>query len=157
MKNLICLILWAALCLNGCGAQEPSQPDYTFQYQSTVIAMKAEAAPVMEALGEPMRYTEEPSCAFSGMDKTYYYGSFYLTTCFDGEQDLLYRLWFADDTVATQEGISIGSTREAVETAYGQACASGESTYVVTGTDTKLTIVLTEDTVSAIQYEAVFA
>lgn len=46
--------------------------DFVFTYKGIGIEMNAHADGILEALGEPKRYTEENSCAFEGMDKTYY-------------------------------------------------------------------------------------
>lgn len=110
---------------------------------------------MLEALGEPKSYTEEPSCAFEGMDKTYYYGSFYLTSCTVDGVDYVNMLWFADDGVATDEGISIGSTQTRVEEVYGRDCFNGTNSFVLTRGQTRLVILMEEETVSSIRYEMI--
>lgn len=128
---------------------------HTFTYGSTKIAMNAEAAPILEALGEPKSYTEEESCAFEGLDKTYYYGSFYLQTYPEGDTDYIYCLWLVDDSVETEEGIYIGATQAQVESAYGAEWYNGKNAYVVKTGDCTLTVILDNGTVSSIQYTAV--
>ena len=156
----ICLYLLATallLSLTGCGSAEPDtlQERFTFTYRDVLILPGAEAAPVLEALGEPKSYTEEPSCAFEGMDKTYYYGSFYLTSCTVDGVDYVNMLWFADDGVATDEGISIGSTQTQVEEVYGRDCFNGTNSFVLTKGQTRLVILVEEETVSSIRYEMI--
>lgn len=157
MKHTICLILvlCLALCLVGCGAEEAApaaEDNFTFLYKNTEITIHALAEPVITALGEPKTYTEAPSCAFEGLDKTYFYGSFYLTTYPAEDGDRIQGLWFADDTVTTPENITIGSSRTEVEAAYGafegDACVLDKQT-------SRLTILLTGDTVSGVRYDAV--
>lgn len=165
MKRLICVIfvLCLTLSLGACGDGDPSGDQQTtpavsegvvFQYGQTEIAMHAEAEPILSALGEPKRYTEEASCAFEGLDKTYFYGSFYLQTYPDGEKDRVFSLWFADDSVSTAEGVYIGADQSAVEAAYGAGSFNGTG-YVVEKGDSRLTILLTDGKVSSIVYEAV--
>lgn len=128
---------------------------HTFTYGGTKIAMNAEAAPILEALGEPKSYTEEESCAFEGLDKTYYFGSFYLQTYPDGDTDYIYCLWLVDDSVETEEGIYIGASQAQVEQAYGAEWYNGKNAYVVKTGDCTLTVILANGVVSSIQYNAV--
>ncbi len=154
-KILLILTLCLALCLAGCGNKEAApaeSEDFTFFYNDTEITIHAPAEPVIAALGEPKTYTEAPSCAFEGLDKTYFYGSFYLTTYPAEDGDRIQGLWFADDTVTTPEGIFIGSARAEVEQAYG--AFDGDACILKTETS-RLTILLTGDTVSGIRYDAV--
>lgn len=164
MKKLISLILalTMVLCLSACGggeaettAPKANEPGYTFVANGTEIAMTANAASIVEALGEPKTYTEEASCAFEGLDKTYFYGSFFMTTYPVGEEDFVYSLWLVDDTLSTPEGICIGSSKADVEAAYGADGYNGTNGYVFTKGASKLTIILDGDTVSSIQYDAV--
>lgn len=136
---------------NQASAQEQK---YTFHYQDTEIALHADAAPILKALGEPKSYTEEASCAFVGKDKTYYYGNFYMQTYPKDDKDFVYCLWFTDDTVTTDEGISIGSSKAEVESVYGKDSFNGKNAYVLSGATGNLTIILKEDVVSSIQYMA---
>ena len=156
MQDLIRLILAVILFLTGCGTSAPAEPEgYTFTCGETVIAMQAKAQPVREALGEAQSCTEEPSCAFDGMDRTYYYGGFYLTTYPENGQEYVYSLWFADDSVQTEEGLRIGDTQETVERIYGAEGFNGSNAYVLEAGNTRLSIILTEGSVSSILYEAV--
>ena len=154
MKKVV-IILLALLCLTGCAAPEvpTGEENFTFIYQGVAISPHGDAAPVIEALGEPKSYTEESSCAFEGLDKTYYYGPFYLATYPMDGKDYVYTLWFADDTVATEEGIRIGSNQADVESVYGADSFNGTNAYVLIKGNSKLMILITEGEVSAIRYE----
>ena len=156
----ISLILLAAIMLFslvGCGSTDtdPQEENFTFAYNDTKITLGAEAAPIIDALGEPRSYTEEPSCAFDGMDKTYYYGSFYLSTYPLAGKDYIYNLWFADDGVATEEGIRIGSSQSQVEAAYGKDCFNGTNSFVLTKGRSRLVILMEDGKVSSIRYEVI--
>ena len=145
------------LSLAGCGITniDPQEDNLTFVYNGIPIMLGAEAAPIIEALGEPQSYTEEASCAFDGLDKTYYYGSFYLSTCPMENVDCINMLWFADDTVATAEGIRIGDAQDQAEAAYGGDAFNGTNAYVVTKGKNRLTVVITDGIVSGIRYEGI--
>ena len=157
--NRIYIFLLTALMLislAGCGEAAPEEEKISFTYKGVSMVMGEEAAPVLEKLGEPKSYTEEPSCAFEGLDKTYYYGSFYLSTCPMEGRDCIYRIWFADDTVATEEGLRIGSTRAQAESLYGVGCFGGTNAFSQVLGNAKLTVLLENDLVSSIQLEFLF-
>jgi hypothetical protein len=174
MKKIFALILalTMVLTLAACGGESapettapvsggdvaPVTPDassWKYTVQGVDIQMHANAAPVLEALGESVSYTEEASCAFTGLDKTYYYGGFYLQTYPIGDEDYIFAAWLVDDSSATPEGIYIGATQAEVEAAYGTEGFNGSNAYVMTGTTSTLTIILTDGVVSSIQYDAV--
>lgn len=159
MKRISVFLLATIMLLSlvGCGSTDidPQEENFSFTYNGTKITLGAEAAPIIDALGEPRSYTEEPSCAFEGMDKTYYYGSFYISTYSLDGKDHIYNLWFADDGVATDEGIRIGSTQSQVEDTYGKDCFNGTTSFVLTKGQCKLMILIEDDTVSNIRYEVI--
>lgn len=169
MKKLISILLSAALllCFTACGGPaDPTETNpagnsgtpessFTFTYQGVEIALFAPAEPIIAALGEPKSYTESTSCAFEGLDKSYGYGSFYLETYPQGDQDFVYGWWFVDDMVETEEGICIGSSLADVEKAYGAENKSGDNTFVIKRGSGMLTVILDNGAVTSIQYTIV--
>lgn len=159
MKRINAFLLAAVMLLSlvGCGSVDPKpkEENFSFTYNGTKITLGAEAVPLLDALGEPRSYTEEPSCAFDGMDKTYYYGSFYLSTYPLDGTEYVYNLWFADDGVATDEGIRIGSSQSQVEDAYGKECFNGTNSFVRTKGQSRQVILLEEETVGSVRYELI--
>ena len=159
MKRISIFLLATIMLLSlvGCGSTyiDPQEENFSFTYNGTKITLGAEAAPIIDALGEPRSYTEAPSCAFEGMDKTYYYGSFYISTYSLDGKDHIYNLWFADDGVATDEGIRIGSTQSQVEDAYGKECFNGTNSFVMPKGQSKLVILIEDGKVSSIRYEVI--
>ena len=131
------------------------EDSFTFTYKGVDIRMHAPAAPIIAALGEPKTYTEQASCAFQGLDKTYYYGSFYMDTYPVGDQDYVYGWWFVDDTVTTEEGIYIGATQAQAEAAYGAESFNGSNAYIVARGNGTLTVIIENGVVSSIQYDLV--
>lgn len=128
------------------------EPGFAFEYKGATITLHADAKPILEKLGEPVKYTESASCAFDGLDKSYYYGSFYLETYPQCGGEFVYGWWFADDSVTTEEGIYIGSTQEDVEKAYGTENYNGTNAFVVTRGEGTLTVILENGVVNSIQY-----
>ena len=175
MKKILAALL-AALALTGCAAEskpeataaptqsqtqpaqteqpsEPSQPQestgFTVSFRGVDITLGAPMEPVLSALGEPASYTEQTSCAFQGLDKTYYYGSLYIQTNPAPEGDRIAAVWFADDSITTAEGVYIGADRAAVEQAYGSF--SGDAC-TLDREGQRLMILLESGAVSSIQY-----
>ncbi len=174
MKKLLSLALALMLVLTmaACGGETPAEttapvsggtltpatPDaasWKYTVQGVDVMMHADAAPILAALGEPISYTEEASCAFTGLDKTYYYGGFYLQTYPIGDADYVYSLWLVDDSSTTPEGVYIGATQAEVEAAYGTEAFNGSNAFILTGTTSTLTIILDGGVVSSIQYDAI--
>lgn len=159
MKKILiaALIVTLAFSIIGCAATEPEVQisGHSFTYNETVISLNTDAAPILAALGEPKNYTEETSCAYEGLDKTYYYGSFYLTTYPKDETEYIRSVWFVDDGVATADGIRIGSTKPEVEAAYGRGTFNGVNAYNIINKNTQLTIILIDGSVSSIQYKLI--
>ncbi len=161
---IICVM---AVLLASCGEKETNvdagsaditennEPVHGFTVNGTEIKMGADATDILKALGEPKSVTEEASCAFEGLDKTYFYGNFYLTTYPNGDKENVYTCWFMDDTLTTDENIYIGASEDAVKSAYGADSYNGTNAYVVKKGASKLTVIIEEGCVSAITYEAI--
>lgn len=93
--------------------------EYQFVTKGLVVMMGADAAPIIDALGEPQNYFEAPSCAFEGIDRIYYFSGFELYTFpVDGE-DFVLSLSLTDDSVTTNEGVYLGMTYDRMVAAYG--------------------------------------
>lgn len=132
-----------------------AEEGFVFTYNGVQITMNAPAADILAALGEPKSYTEQASCAFEGLDKTYFFGSFYLQTYPNGDADYIYAIWLVDDTVTTEEGVYIGASQADVEKAYGAENFDGTNSFKVTKGDSSLTVIMDNGAVSSIQYDAV--
>lgn len=128
---------------------------YTFTSGSTVIAMNEDASAVVEELGEADDYFESESCAFEGLDKVYSYPGFQLNTYPVDDKDYVLSVVFMDDTVSTDEGISIGSTKDEVTEAYGDPSTESATELVYEKGDTELKIGLDGDSVTTLEIAAV--
>ncbi len=123
-----------------------------FQKDDVKIEMNAPADPILEALGESQSSYEAPSCAFDGMDVVYTYAGFEVLTYVENENAIISGVVLRDDTVETVEGICIGSSKADVEAAYGQKFEDGATTLELNKGNCQLLVILTDDTVSSIQY-----
>lgn len=179
-RNLLCALLALAVTLSlaACGGKEKpgssgSQPgqtsqsappaqsaqpggsdvaEYVFRSGETRLSIDQDMAEVLSALGEPKEYYEAPSCAFEGLDKTYTYSGFYLTTRPDGEKDFVNSIVLTDDSVTTPEGLYIGSTADDVTAAYGESAGATATFIPYTKGNTALNFVLSGGKVISIEY-----
>ncbi len=158
LRGFAVLLAFCALCaLASCvrGAETPPEgkKNYVLTVGTTEIAVDADAAPILEALGEWRDYSESNSCAFVGLDKVYTYGGFELQTYPKDGRDYVYMVELYDDSVATREGIAIGASRDAVTKAYGDADQQTDTSLTYTGKSMHLTFLFREDgSVGKIQY-----
>lgn len=162
MKKLFSIILAVmvfALAACGGGSESTgSQSDgskFAFKTGNITVKMNADAENVIANLGEPKSYFESESCAFKGLDKQYTYASFVVATYPKDDKDYISSVTLLDDTVATAEGIRIGSTVQEIDTAYGSnfTALTGESRSYVDG-DAELQLIVTGGLVSSIAYYA---
>ena len=137
------------------GSSASSAEGFSFTSGSTKIEMNADASGIIEELGDPEDYFESESCAFEGLDKVYTYPGFHLNTYPVEEKDYVLSVDFMDDTVETDEGISIGSTKDEVTEAYGDPAEESETSLVYEKGDTEMTIGLDGDNVSSLEISAV--
>jgi len=136
---------------NSQSGEQNNAEDYYFQTGDVKIHMQDPSAPLLEKLGEAKSSYEAPSCAFDGTDVIYSYPGFDLLTFVDKGDGIVSGVVLRDDTVETIEGIFIGSDKAAVESAYGKL-ADGASNLRVTKGSCELIIILTDGSVSSIQY-----
>ena len=88
----------------------------------------------------------------NGLDKVYTYAGFEIQTYPIGEKDFVYMIILQDDTVATEKGIRIGATKDAVLTAYGTPNEESANALTYNGKGMYLQFILREGTVTSIQY-----
>lgn len=166
MKNFLFIVLVILLLslLTSCGtsgdkgnANQTNTSDttagYQFDYNGLAIHMNDKADKIVDTLGDPMEYFEAPSCAFQGLDKIYYYSGFNLSTYPGTDGDYVSAIDFADDSVSTKEGITLGASRDKVIAAYGSDNKEDNGSLIYTKGKTKLTFLMEGDTISSINYE----
>ena len=127
---LLCVLM--AFCLVACEGDEgnvdnegnsknPASIDFYISYNGTKIELGADAKPVITALGEPVSKTEAGNCGGQGSLTKYVYASLelYVLTSSDGE--VIDQITLLDDSSATAEGVTIGSTKDEVVEACGKS------------------------------------
>lgn len=126
--------------------------EYVFRSGETTVAIDQDMAEVLSALGEPKSYFEAESCAFEGLDKTYTYSGFVITTRPDGDKDYVNSIVLTDDSVTTPEGLYIGSSGDDVTAAYGSSSGATDTFRPYTKGNTALNFVLSGGKVISIEY-----
>jgi hypothetical protein len=160
MKKLLIYLLLAtmllslAACKNDGAKLEDSmsQKAYTFTHGSTKIAIHNDVAPILASLGKWIDYDESTSCAFVGLDKIYVYHGFEIYTYPTEGKDFVSSIRLYDDTVATEKGIRIGDTRDAVIAAYGTPDQTYDTSVTYETKRMYLQFSLENDIVTDIQY-----
>ena len=128
---------------------------FSFTSNGIKILMNSEASEILLALGDPIDHFEAPSCAFKGIDRFYLYPGYELSTYPLDGKDYISSVVFMDDTVSTEEGISIGATKEEVIKAYGNEYEESGNLYIYRAGNSKLAFVINDDYVENITYTAI--
>lgn len=128
---------------------------YYYTLKGVAVSANAPMEPIVAAVGEPTSYFESESCAFQGLDKVYTYGSVVISTYPEDGVDYVYTIVLKDDTVETEEGICIGSTKDEVVAAYGDATSENEAALSYQKDDSILAFIFDGDSVASITYTAI--
>lgn len=154
---LLCLVMFLSACVSEPVDNNPpakTESKYTFKVVSSdnfEIKIDQNMADVLAAIGEPLSYFEAASCAFEGLDKTYTYAGFVITTRPDGDKDYVNSVFLTDDSVMTPEGLFIGSSAQDVIGACGE---TNKTDTLISYTDgnTSLNFILKDGNVISIEY-----
>lgn len=167
MKKMLAAVLTVSmlsvLALTGCGSDKGTdQPavssdaetvkGYVFDADGVEVAVDTDVTAVVDKLGEPDSYFEEPSCAGQGLTKIYTYAGFQIYTYEKDKTDLIERIVLMDDTVATPEGVDLSMTRDDVIDAYGDDHTGTDNTIVYEKENMKLSFVFDGEAVISIEY-----
>lgn len=141
------------------GSSTPSTPAgpsttpdaYVFVTNGASVVVNADMADVLAAIGEPQSYFEAESCAFEGLDKTYTYAGFVISTRPEGEKDFVNSILLTDDSVTTPEGAYIGCPKADVVAAYGEGNDLGALLTYTLG-DCTMNFIITDEKVVSIEY-----
>ena len=134
---------------------EPKKSDGGFKLtmKGTAIAINDDMAPIAEKLGKPTKYFESESCAYQGLDKVYTYGGVVIRTYPKEKNDFVLNVELKDDSVSTEEGISIGDAKDKVKEVYGEPTSTTDTSSVYKKGDSNLTFIFGSDgSVSSIVY-----
>lgn len=156
----LCLTLALTACGGGSGAADSasagdaaaSADGFAFTYNGKTVTLDENMSDALADLGEAASYFEAASCAFEGLDKTYTYAGFIITTYPNGDQDFINSIQLTDDSTTTQEGLYIGCTEDQVRETYGEPTSEMTSGLSYTSGNTDLNFVLEDGKVISIEY-----
>lgn len=117
----ICCIVMAAMC--GCGGGESNDEKLTCSFavpNSSVKLVPGEKFDIEAgAMKETTSYTEGASCYYDGMDKTFGYNGYTVTTYPAADGDYVSEVYITSSDIKTAAQITVGSSLEDVTKAYG--------------------------------------
>lgn len=106
-------------------AQGQTEDKYFITYNGIKIVLGDEVAPVVKAIGKEYLYTENPSCAYVGIDYTYDYKSFIIYAQTKDGKEFINTVEIKDDTVDCG-GVKVGQTLEDAKKVYGTPTSNAE-------------------------------
>ncbi len=134
-------------------SKEEAVKGFVFVYQGVTVSIDAQAAPIMDALGDPVSYFEAASCAFEGLDKMYTYNSVEIDTYPDEKGvDRISNIILKDDMVETPEGVSLFETKADMIAAYGENYKEENGLLVYEKDGMRLCFILDGDEIISIEY-----
>lgn len=169
MKKFLCVLLAMLLLVALCacdgdsGTSTTTKPTtgentnpkgYLFTYNGKQFGLGMKMEDVKALIGQPTKSNTSDSCAFGGTDTTYYYDSIRITTSDDKGYEWVYEIYLLDDFVATEEGISVGSTAADVTAKYGQSEGGSDSLLVYSKDGMKIKFSMKDGKVAAVLYTA---
>lgn len=95
---------------------------------------------------------EVPSCAFGGNDNVYHFKAFELTTHVEGEEEIVYSIYFVDPNLPTTEGLRLGDSKDDMISLYGEGYKAEENVCVYQRGETSLNIIMQNDVVVSMEY-----
>ena len=129
MKVLLFALLLLPLALSGgCAAYGAENRDaylgealepFFFPFGDGRVSLGADMEDVVLVLGNPLDIFEIPSCAFDGTDAVFRFQSVQIHAIPEGGASFVHTIVLLDDTVATAEGIMLGSSIDELLLAYG--------------------------------------
>ena len=146
------MMIIALVMLSSCTPTPPSEPrTLSLAYRGVALTVGAAADEVIAALGDDYTVTEAESCAGQGVDRLYTYPSvrLYVFAPTEGEA-VISSVSYTDDGAATADGLRIGSQKQDVIAALGEADEASDARLIYRGKGSVLTFGLRDDVVVSV-------
>lgn len=152
-KVITAVVISAAIFAGSFAALGAKKNAYTFQSGGAKITCGQSVKGILNSLGKADKVIVQEAVQGNGKERIYSFKGFELCTLSENNgAQKVQSVCILDKNVSTPEGIHLGSTREAVEKAYGTGCKEDEGVLYYTLGDTELKIYLTNDVVDGIEY-----
>lgn len=130
---------------------EQKQEDvYSFKYEEKEIKLAEEFS--KDKFGEEEAYSEIASCAFEGLDKTYTYKDYEITTFPKDNKDYIYSIYLLNEEVGTSEGVKVSDNKDKMISVYGEEYTQMGNQYTYTKGKTNIEFIVENDVITSIQY-----
>ena len=108
-----------------------------------------------EKFGQELSYSEIESCAFEGLDKTYTYEHYEITSCPEAGKENIYSIYFLDESVSTKEGVSLGDSYDKMIQTYSDNFKNQDNQYTYSKGKTSIDFIVENGVITSIQYNYV--
>lgn len=156
-KIKILSIIISILLVVGCSSKNSSIENDNHPEKYTLIYNDKEfelgTVFTREKYGKEIEYSEVPSCAFEGLDKTYKYAHYEITTYQENNNDIILSIYFLDTEIKTTEGISIGDSLNDVINKYGNNYVNNGIEYNYTLGHSSIIFLVENNIVTSIEYK----
>ena len=146
MKKI--LLILCLFLLVGCG--KAANKVYSLTLNNKTFYLGEEYT--KEKYGESIGYSEVSSCSFEGLDKTYKYDHYEVTTYPVDGKDKVYLIYFLDDEISTTEGLKLSDSYNDMISKYGEKYKKEGNLYTYTLGKTNLNIIVENGFVTSIEY-----
>ena len=130
-----------------------AQEMYAFKANETEISLGDNLLNL--ELPEASNVYEAESCAFDGIEKTYTYENYEITTCVKENSEDIISIYLTSDQVSTNEGIKIGDSIDTMKQAYGEDFELADFSYTYKKGNSTLTFIADNDVITSIEYRLV--
>lgn len=155
-KWVLVLCMAMLVCFMADATVNAASKGFVFTYKKVSVGMNDKAASLIKKAGKPKKKSESKSCAFQGMDRTYTYADFTLSTYSKSKkgEEYVNGITLLTSKVSTKEGLKIGSSKNDMIKKYGKG-KSEFGVYSYTKGKSKLMIEMGKNNkVSGIRYIA---
>ena len=151
-KMRFAVLLLALVLLSSCTPMTSEEPrTLSLRFREIDLTIGMAAKDVIEQLGDDYTMTEAESCAGVGVDRMYTYPSvrLYVFAPAEGEA-VISSVSYTDDGVATADGLRIGSGKQDVIAAMGEADEASDTRLIYRGKGCVLTFGLRDGVVVSV-------
>ena len=125
---------------NGGDKVDASKASFYVTVGSVKVELGADADAVISALGTPKSSEPQGTCGGQGTLTKYVYTSVEIYVLSSGSSNTIDQISLLDDTVATPEGIKMGSTESDVKSKLGTPTKTSSASYTYTTGSKNLTL-----------------